>query len=796
MRLPLLRWFALVTVAFFSLAAAGSDPRSNAPGIKPHPVPFNRGTDPGTDASSEDQAHPVTDAGSPDERSIRATDALARLPVPNVNPAVNITVDAGANRHAIDPRIYGLAWATPAQLTDLGATINRWGGNAMSRYNWAFSTANRCKDYYFENIPDNVSSGDGSNGKSADDFIGPTLAAGAQPIMTVPMMGVLPIDRSIRCGYSILKYGAQDASDPFRPDCGNGKSGGNRLLNVNDPADTSATYPASHQANWVQHIVSTFGPASTTGVRYYALDNEPVLWSFDHWDVHPNGSTYDEIWGKMAEYGAAIKGVDPTAQVTGIEEWGWSGYFSSGLDAENQNNGDRLAHGDVPLSEWLLQQARTYEQTNGIRILDIAALHFYPQGDNAGHYEFSNDDSSATQLLRNRSTRSLWDPNYVNESWIGGTGINGGKVRLIPLLREWTNADYPGTKIGVTEYNWGDEGHINGATAQADILGIFGRENLDLGVRWTTPATSSFAYNGFKIYRNYDGSHAHFGDLSVSTIAPDPDNVSAFAALRSSDGALTVMVIAKALSGTTSVTLNLANFTPSAAAQRWQLDSGNAIVHEADVTLAGPSLNIIAPAQSITLLVIQGSYLNAPTGVVVTATSTSATHITWSAVPGALTYQVYRSSLNSAYAAIGSPTAGTTYDDGGLSANTTYLYEVRAMAASISSSLSAPDPATTIIFTDDPVGAGIAVKALHITELRTAVNAMRAAAGLTAQTFTDAAPAGLPVKALHLVQLRTALDQARATIGVAPTVYTDPALTPGITQVKAAHIQALRNGVK
>ena len=789
--MPVSRSFALVTLAFFSLAAAGSDPGSHsgtAPSRVPSPRPADGGPNPETNPSS-------------DARGVSSTNAAVHLvPVSQVNPAAVIAVDAGANRHSIDPRIYGLAFATTAQLADLGATINRWGGNATSRHNWAISTTNRCKDYFFENIPDTVSSGDGSNGKAGDDFIGPVLTAGAQPIMTIPMMGILPKDRTIRCGYSIAKYGAQDAADPFQLDCGSGKSvAHNRLLNINDPADTSATYPASHQANWVQHIVSTFGPASTTGVRYYALDNEPVLWSFDHWDVHPNGSTYDEVWGKMAQYGAAIKAVDPGAQLSGIEEWGWSGYFDSGLDAETGNNADRVAHGNVPYAEWLLQQARTYEQTNGQRILDIAAVHFYPQGDNAGHYEFSSPDDTTgpTQLLRNRSTRSLWDPNYVDASWIGGTGIDGGHVRLIPRLKEWTSTNYPGTKNAITEYNWGAEGHINGATAQADILGIFGREGLDIGVRWTTPATNSFAYNAFKIYRNYDAAHSGFGDQSISATAPDPDTVATFASLRSSDGAMTVMVIAKSLTGTTPVTVNLANFTPSGAAQRWQMDStvSGAIVRQADVVLAGSSIGITVPAQSITLLVIPGSSLAAPSNVVATATSTSGTHVTWSAVPGAVSYQVYRSSLHSAFAPVGGATAGTSYDEAGLSADTTFLYEVRASSASISSSLSAPDPATTILFADDPASAGIPVKAQHITQLRTAVNAMRAAAGLAAQTFTDAAPLGLPVQALHLVQLRVALDQARATI-LAPIIQPDPSLTPRVMPVKATHIQALRNGVK
>src|SRR5262249_17984747 len=151
--------------------------------------------------------------------------------------------------------------------------------------------------------------------------------------------------------------------------------------------------------------------------------------------------------------------------------------------------------------------------------------------------------SAAMQQKRNRSTRSLWDPAYVDESWIGDT------VKLIPRLRAWVNTYYPGTAIGVTEYNWGAEGHINGATAQADILGIFGREGLDAAARWTTPASNTPTYKAIRMFRNYDGNHSTFGDVSVGAVAPNPDLIAAFAAQRSTDGALTVMIISKTSSG-------------------------------------------------------------------------------------------------------------------------------------------------------------------------------------------------------------------------------------------------------
>ncbi len=175
------------------------------------------------------------------------------------------------------------------------------------------------------------------------------------------------------------------------------------------------------------------------------------------------------------------------------------------------------------------------------------------------------------QLRRNRSTRSLWDPNYVDETWIND------RVQLVPRLRNWAGTYYPGTLTGITEYNWGAEGHINGATTQADIYGIFGREGLDMAARWTTPAASTPTFKAMKMYRNYDGQKSAFGETSVRAAVPNPDNLSAFAALRASDGALTLMVVSKVLSGTTPVNINLANFAPGRAAQVWQLTASNAI---------------------------------------------------------------------------------------------------------------------------------------------------------------------------------------------------------------------------
>lgn len=192
---------------------------------------------------------------------------------------------------------------------------------------------------------------------------------------------------------------------------------------------------------------------------------------------------------------------------------------------------------------------------------------------------------------------------------------------------------------------------------------------------------------------------------------------------------------------------------------------------------------------------IEVSGLIAPTRFLATAASASQINLTWDAVTTAVSYQVYRSDHNGAFTLI-TTVPGTTYPNTGLAANTTYVYRVQAVnGASAVSGPSNRDLATTIVFLDDSVIAGTTIiKAVHQTELRTAVNAVRAAAGLGNATFTNAIGAGGLIRAADMSELRSALDAARGMIGVPPLAYTDPSLA-GVP-VKAVHLQEIRAGTK
>ncbi|MFO1477977.1 MAG: glycoside hydrolase family 44 protein [Verrucomicrobiota bacterium] len=504
-----------------------------------------------------------------------------------------IAVDGHINRHAISPGIYGTAFPSgSSQLSDLNFTMSRSGGNAETRYNWLIDAHNRGGDWYFESIAD----GPGTPNASDDSFVSQAKAGSADALLTMPMIGWVPklgSGRAHLASFSVAKYGSQQKVDPYWSDAGNGVTTGGANI-VNDPNDANFATNSNFQVGWIQHLIATWGSSTNGGVKYYLMDNEHTIWYSTHRDVHPVGPTMQEIRDKIIDYATVVKTNDPNALVCAPEEWGWSGYFNSGYDMQNPGGTDRANNGGWDYCPWLLNQLRIHDQGTGVRLLDYFTLHCYPQEGNVG----SDAVDTTTATLRNQTTRVFWDTNYVDPSWINSV------IMLIPRMKSWVNAYYPGTKIGITEYNWGAEGNINGATAQADILGIFGREGLDLATRWTTPNTGTPCYNAMKIYRNYDGSKSTFGDTSISASGPNPDNVAVYAATRSSDGALTLMVINKQLTASAALTVNLANVLPGSAAQAWQLTSANTITRVSDVPVSGNSFSTTVPQQSITLFVL------------------------------------------------------------------------------------------------------------------------------------------------------------------------------------------------
>ncbi|MFO0930670.1 MAG: glycoside hydrolase family 44 protein [Gemmataceae bacterium] len=408
--------------------------------------------------------HRRSGTATPPVRSFRP---LLELLEDRIALDVAIAVDAALGRHPIDPNVYGTAWADRAALIDLNLPLNRAGGNTTTRYNWQQNASNHAADWYFESISD-----DGTlPGQLMDRFIADAEAAGADASVTVPMLGwvaKLAANRDKLASYSVAKYGAQQSTDYWMPDAGNGILANGTAITWNDPNDANVPADVAFQRGWVQHLLDRWGNAAAGGVRYYNLDNEPSIWHESHRDVHPTGATMEEVRDQTIAYATMIKALDPNALVLGPEEWGWSGYFWSGYDQQQgSRNGwssfpDRAAHGNRDYLPWLLDQLRQHDAATGQRLLDYFTVHYYPQGG-----EFSDTVTRSMQRLRNRATRSLWDPNYTDTSWIND------RVQLIPRLQSWVSACLiPRYKSRADRVQLGRRGTHEQGDGGADVLGI------------------------------------------------------------------------------------------------------------------------------------------------------------------------------------------------------------------------------------------------------------------------------------------------------------------------------------
>jgi hypothetical protein len=604
--------------------------------------------------------------------------ALVAGPTPHVAAApLSLAVDVGQEQKPISPHIYGLNFARESFAAEIALPLRRWGGNTLSRYNWRNGKANLASDWYFENAT-TTNAYDWNVAEDHSGWIAQNRRTGTESLLTVPMLGYVA-KNGVSCGFSVGTYGDQQDADPFQSDCGNGIQLDGTPVTGNNPLDTSVVAGSLDTQAWVLALVGTYGSAASGGVRLYGLDNEPDLWHETHRDVHPSPQTYDELLARTLDHAAAIKAADPGAKLLGYGSFGWTGYWYSAHDAVTaEQNGytyfpDRATHGGMYQVEWYLDQLRRYEQQpGGIRLLDYLDLHFYPQNGVA----LATAGSSSRQALRLRSTRALWDPTYRDESWIGGDDQDPDQryVRLIPRMRDWVAAHYPGTGLAVTEYNFGGLEHINGALAQADVLGIFGREGLAVAALWNYPSPGDpLGYdrfetlpgaNAFRIYRNYDGLGGRFGDVSVRASSANQAQLAIYAAQRTGDSALTVVVINKT-GGGLSGNVALAGFTPGATAQVYRYSAANlaAIVRQADQAVGPTGFVATFPANSISLVVIPagtgggGWQLLSPADGAVLQSLRPA--LDWQDYPGALGYNIQVSRYSNFSSVLTSATVNT-----------------------------------------------------------------------------------------------------------------------------------------
>jgi len=575
----------------------------------------NEDTSTDTDAGSDDGATgdssgggdagpdgAATDSGVTDTAPTDAPVDLGGTLVTPGDPGatdVKLTVRADTAVHGISPLIYGIN-GTADVAKNLPAVV-RSGGNRLTAYNWENNGSNAGSDYCFQNDRTFVPSGTNTPGNAVKPMLDEAKTRGHATIVTVPIVDYVAADSNDNgdggagppaCVGDVRKSGSSYLTTRFKQNKPT-KTGAFALT----PDLTDAFVYQDEFVNWVK---ASWGAQNVL----FSLDNEPDLWSGTHAEIHPAKVGYDELVTRNINFAKGIKAAWPGAQTLGFVSYGYAGYTTL------QDAPDRAGKGEF--TDYYLKKMKEAETAAGKRLVDYLDLHWYTEA-RGGGVRVSDASDGTGAAARVQAPRSLWDATYKEDSWIVNDVLME-PIKLIPRYRAKIDASYPGTKLAFTEWNYGGGNHISGAVATADTLGVFGRESVSLATIWFLHDGRPYGANneeftraGLRVFTNFDGAGAKFGDTSISATSSDDVVSSVYASLDAASPSRVVIVAINKATSAKTAGITVAHATTFTKAKVWQL-AGTApnIVAAADVAaVATNAFKYSMPAMSVSILVLQ-----------------------------------------------------------------------------------------------------------------------------------------------------------------------------------------------
>ena len=481
--------------------------------------------------------------------------------------SIQIAVNPGSGATAISPYIYG----TNSDLPGVARTnARRYGGNRLTGYNWETNASNAGTDYMNESdnylVSGLPSDQQGIPAIALTNFHDQSIAQGTPyTILTLQMAGYVSADENGDV------TAAQEAPSPRWDAVVNNKPGG---VYDNPPDLTDGNV---YMDELLSLLITKYGPASgSTGIKGYDLDNEPALWPSTHPYLHPAATTCEEMISKSVALSQTVKRMDPSAEVLGPVAYGSEEYFN--LQGAPDWPAAQSLGGYRWYIDYYLDMMSRQSATAGMRLLDVLDLHRYSDenvGGTGPDQSITNQtdySDTASDMDRVQAPRVLWDPTYVENSWV--QLYDSQFLPWIPNLMASISAYYPGTRLSFTEYNYGGESDISGGLAQADVLGIYGKFGVYLGCVWILHDTPSPVYSAaaFNLYLNYDGQGGKFGATSVSETDSDTVNSSAYAST-DADGTLHVVVLNKSYTQSGAFSFQIAGLVSYDTASVYAFDS-------------------------------------------------------------------------------------------------------------------------------------------------------------------------------------------------------------------------------
>jgi hypothetical protein len=538
-----------------------------------------------------------------------------------------------------------------------------------------------------------VALGAGSRDQIDWSFKKQTTPAQRAVLETLPILGFVAADQtdSALAATSTtvtIPSVPNNTSIAARPDPARFKVSASGRAGDSAHAQAIATPPTGdafvYQDDFLKWLDATYPghAASDDQPFFFSLDNEPDIWGITHPELRgqvsstcANANTsnpwtytasqctltpYDEVVTRDVEYARVVKALMPGAKVFGLVTATWDGLQALG------HQGTAPA-GYSYYYDYYLDRLKVAEAADGRKLVDVLDFHWYPSDvtnicrtGESGCYgaSLTNDDQTVQwpSLVdaREQAPRSLWDPDYIENSWVMGSipGCywNCG-LKLLPRLQASIDARNPGTGLAITEYWYGRTGDISGGIAQADVLGIFAKFGVFAATPWKLGNIWAYNQDGgcnapgapghiackdrsnrcffaaYDAYTNYDGSVTRWGDTFVQTQVADPsrpvdpgrpsqtlERVTAYAALKASyRSRLVVVALNKSQSAALSAGVRITHDAGFSHAEVYTVTGANGgsggcsgPTRGADLPL--PATNAFAatlPPQSITVFVLK-----------------------------------------------------------------------------------------------------------------------------------------------------------------------------------------------
>jgi fibronectin type 3 domain-containing protein len=528
----------------------------------------------------------------------------AQVSATPASPTANVTITINpAQNKPISPFIYGINFYSAVTGAPPQLTFDRAGGNRWTAYNWETNASNAGSDYLYEN--DDFLSSSSVPAEAVRSFIAADQSSGLASLMTVQLQGLVAGDEN----------GPVSVANP--PDL-------TRFKQVVDQKSTVSSVPFTlnpptsdgnvFMDEFVWALDQKFSGMGIFGANpahptFVSLDNEPELWNSTHLEVQgPNPVTSDDYIAKTITMTEALKNQFPDMVLFGPVHYGFQGIYNW------QGELSATPSGSNWFPDKYLTALSTASASYGKPLVDVYDFHWYAEEYDANGTR--SIDMTGTTLtdaqvqLIVQSPRNLWDPTFTDSTnsnpWIyqelGNTPIN-----ILGRLQAKINAEFPGMKISLTEYENGGWNHIAGTIAQADNLGIFGSQGVFAANFWPPNGTYSYALAGFRAFRDFDGAGANFGDTSLQTSSSNVQNVVVYASMDSTTPSRYVFV---AINRSTTMQVTAINGQSlSGTANLYQMTAASAQgqnpvqpVSIGTTPVSGSSLTITLPALSVTTI--------------------------------------------------------------------------------------------------------------------------------------------------------------------------------------------------